>query len=624
MGQGPATIRAPWVQRIREWANETPSVMDRPFEAALRMIARTIGADDPSGQVLGMTGAMETGPVGGAVGALEKLLERVRSRGLYSRVEDVASQLPPGGVHPNRVASLLKSGASQEEVMARRVPEFLAGLGDQPVTPEALRAHLEAHPFGIQVKTLQSDSPYHFQGNEWQQAIDRAEAAGDFDEAERIQRAWEGLSEDTGSTVGQPQYAAYQLPGGEQYQETLLQKPLRLINPEQPEFDPFANNPEALRRLRELNSRTNGPEGDAALSASELAEVRKLRAINAEYRPRVLAQYEPSYQSPHFGPSLGGNLLVHTRSNTRRLATGEKGRFLEEVQSDWHQAGKRGGYVTPETEAAARAAKESAVSDAMRAKTDAFAAMREYADAHGKPASYWTAPDEWRALVDQYNGAAQRLDDATLALERSPGESGVPDAPFKESWPELGLKQQLLEAVEDPEASWFGFTTGDTQVDRYKLSKQVDRLAWDPPRHGAEEGLLMGDKGGQPVFEQRMKPDQLGSVIGREAAQALLAAPAQPAGWHELSGVALDVGGKGMRQFYDQLLPKRLEKIVRPFGGKVERLMVRASEREGAHVPIWGVRLTAAMKERIRQAGLPLAVVPMAVSHTRDDDKGRQ
>ena len=41
-----------------------------------------------------------------------------------------------------------------------------------------------------------------------------------------------------------------------------------------------------------------------------------------------------------------------------------------------------------------------------------------------------------------------------------------------------------------------------------------------------------------------------------------------------MNGVDLQVGGEGMRHFYDQLLPKRLEKIVKPFGGKVERTPV--------------------------------------------------
>ena len=40
---------APWVQRVKEWAaKENESVFDGPFERALRMIARTIGADDHS------------------------------------------------------------------------------------------------------------------------------------------------------------------------------------------------------------------------------------------------------------------------------------------------------------------------------------------------------------------------------------------------------------------------------------------------------------------------------------------------------------------------------------------------------------------------------------------------
>ena len=67
-------------------------------------------------------------------------------RGLYSRVDDALKLIPKKGAHPNRVLSMLKSGASQEELAYREVPEFLAQQGNKPVTVEALAAHLEAHP----------------------------------------------------------------------------------------------------------------------------------------------------------------------------------------------------------------------------------------------------------------------------------------------------------------------------------------------------------------------------------------------------------------------------------------------------------------------------------------------
>ena len=52
-------------------------------------------------------------------------------------------------------------------------------------------------------------------------------------------------------------------------------------------------------------------------------------------------------------------------------------------------------------------------------------------------------------------------------------QHGVPDAPFKETWPDLGLKQQMLGDRRRPAREWLGFTSGQTQAARYDLSKQI-------------------------------------------------------------------------------------------------------------------------------------------------------
>jgi hypothetical protein len=96
-----------------------------------------------------------------------------------------------------------------------------------------------------------------------------------------------------------------------------------------------------------------------------------------------------------------------------------------------------------------------------------------------------------------------------------------------------------------------------------------------------------------------------------------------------------------MKHFYDQLLPKRLEKILKPFGGKVERGSLGKSkaeidaEMDALHLnppagddygltvnrlqeqrnaapddaAMWFARLTPEMKARILKEGLPLSVL---------------
>ena len=52
---------------------------------------------------------------------------------------------------------------------------------------------------------------------------------------------------------------------------------------------------------------------------------------------------EGVFKSSHFDEP---NILVHLRMNTRTDAEGNKVLFLEEVQSDWGQKGKKEGFKT--------------------------------------------------------------------------------------------------------------------------------------------------------------------------------------------------------------------------------------------------------------------------------------
>lgn len=53
----------------------------------------------------------------------------------------------------------------------------------------------------------------------------------------------------------------------------------------------------------------------------------------------------PDYQRIYFGPHFyDHNVLAHIRTTTRTDIIGRKILFIEEVQSDWHQSGKRNGY----------------------------------------------------------------------------------------------------------------------------------------------------------------------------------------------------------------------------------------------------------------------------------------
>jgi hypothetical protein len=540
-------------------------------------------------------------------------------RGLYSRVDDAVSRLPAKGAHPNKIAGILKSNASAEELAYRQVPEFLASKGNATVTPGELQAHLAAHPAPLpavvtrgdppadliaarkavenRAKVMQGaafDDPTDWVGVDqrdranafwWAQEAARGEAralrklqevAVDPDHLDTLLAFGRLRNESTaiGDQIAQvptTKYGLHTVPGGEAYQETLLTLP---------------------KERQWING--------APITAEDLAT-----QAGRDAADRVGSYTDPVFRSSHFEEP---NIVVHTRSNTRTLPTGERGRFVEEVQSDWHQAGKTKGYGPDLRHMAYYDVPNGGIVPIGYGKTEAAA----LADVDPK----------WHGLVD-------------IKYKTEKLGEGVPDAPFKDTWPDLGLKQQLLEAAKDPDAQWLGFTSGQTQAARYDLSKQIDELKWYRDGDGYR---ISARKDGQIVAQQSaMSPQTLSATVGKEMAQKIVGQTEQHG---VMSGIDLQVGGEGMHHFYDELLPKRLQKIVKPFGGTVERVPLGRSKAEidaamdalhnapawtnnlrdelnrlqternaAPDGPAWIVRLTPAMKARILKEGLPLGLL---------------
>lgn len=659
-----ATIGAAQVgqREMRPTLNEILA-SDQPLAqiASLFMGARrptSVAAADPYGITAWQKGAGDM-PVF-MMGSTEDI-----GRGLFSRVEDVARNIPVKGVHPNKLLSLLKSGASQEEVAYRQLPEFLASKGNTPVTRAELQAHLDAHPAPFpQTKTLggaqwspelerawnnrefgPGDGARPATPDQWVDASDRLtrlaqqwQRNGDarqanryFSLAEEAMSMAEGVDHATGSTAGQTKYQHYTLPGGKNYRESLYTLP-----------------PE-MKKQGQYRVEIRNPQGDVLWSGSNVSatDVERLRQRHEPATTVHATEIETpvsGFTSGHFDQP---NIVVHARTTERTLPSGEPGRFIEEVQSDWHQAGKKGGYRP----------------SAPAAPPQLRATPRE---------GYWEINTDQGDFVTNVFRSDAATPEAAIAeaqrrLYREPMRTAtdprVPDAPFKETWPDLALKLQLLETAKNPEAKWIGFTSGATQAERYDLSKYIDTLQWTKwPRGGENHGVLVAfNKDGQQVMKERLQESQVADYVGKEAAAKLLAkTPDRQTGVREISGLDLQVGGEGMKHFYDQLLPKRLEKIVKQFGGTVERVPLTAGRtrdvieaeinalmRHEATMPQrrfmdeynrlleernlavggaggdqgWIVRLTPEMKQRILKVGLPLMALPFAAAVTGNDDQ---
>lgn len=371
------------------------------------------------------------------------------------------------------------------------------------------------------------------------------------------------LKEDEGESDS-TKYAQYQLPGGTNYREVVMTMP-----------DP------KLVRYNELNK-----IGATYMTDEQFAEYKQLEKSGL---------YKNQYTSSHFPDTP--NYVAHMRLNERTDAQGKEGLFVEELQSDRHQAGREKGYG------------ESGVSFKVVAQGEL---LGEYQDKR----SAEQAAEDFRE--EGYS---------PIGIEEVKG-NGIPDAPFRKDWSIQLFKRALRDAV-DSDKKWIGWTTGDTQAERYKLSKQVDSIV--VILDGENTYALTAYKDGRSQVNKEKVPEaKLSEFIGKELAnQAIgkIKSSEQPSlASAEFEGLDLDVGGEGMKGFYDQILPKEIGKYVGKMGGKVEKSEIGQEITEddldmgdlsdatpqelaeleatgkvvGNTVPIWRVNITPEMAGKVR------------------------
>jgi len=100
-----------------------------------------------------------------------------------------------------------------------------------------------------------------------------------------------------------------------------------------------------------------------------------------------------------------------------------------------------------------------------------------------------------------------------------------------------------------------------------------------------------------------VKEADLERYVGKDLAKKIVDEKLNPGEDVELSGVDLQVGGEGMKGFYDQILPKSLEKLGKKFDAKVGK-----TEMDG--VEVWQMDITPKMRESVTTKGQPLFAIP--------------
>jgi len=414
-----------------------------------------------------------------------------------------------------------------------------------------------------------------------------------------------------------PQYQQYSQEGGTNYQEGLLTVPTKY---------------EKLSEERNLLSRRK--LGDDLGDGSGRTVSSRIDEIDEEIQSRI----ENSYQSTHYDQA---NIGLTTRTQSFNTPDGNSVHLMDELQSDWHKEGKKKGYRIP---------RDKKTFDALTQEKADRIVVRPTSD--GQFQGFWTRPeDDW--LTTGIRGSTE--EEALLNTLgdthdiRYKNATGVPNAPAKQSWINQGIKHEINQTIADGK-DYFAWTGGDIQADRYSLRKQVEDIDYDI----YDNTLSAYAPDGSTSIMETVELKDLDNFIGKEAADKIrtkigysdeqsmrsyykqkaieggMAEPSADAlsktytqvqiknrlmdmdnaeGLVRLTGEELEVGGEGMKSFYDKDVKKRTEKIIKRLdpNAKVEVIELDNGNK------VWGVKITDKMRDKVKGEGMPLySIAPIA------------
>lgn len=257
------------------------------------------------------------------------------------------------------------------------------------------------------------------------------------------------------------------------------------------------------------------PDFAGDFGASESAKYEKYQLVGEKENYREILVTLPSknqlFKSGHFDED---NILVHLRLNERYDNDNNKVLFVEEVQSDWGQEGKKTGFYVP-----------------------------------GKSVSEFEQEMKEKYGNDWSNKMTDSEDEYHDSLFKN--KHSAKSAPFvteTKSWVSLGLKVAAKEAVKSG-ADKIAWTTGDQQNDRYDLSKQVKHLNYWKEEDGTY-GLRYMKPGRNSEWEslgRRVPANKLQDHVGKEVAEKILNRKEDS---YTFNSLDLKLEGKGMKAFY--------------------------------------------------------------------------
>ena len=297
-----------------------------------------------------------------------------------------------------------------------------------------------------------------------------------------------------------------------------------------------------LRRLGDLQKEIERPFNSGPLSPEAKAE---WDAIGEQIKT---VKNDPTFHQPfthsHWDEP---NVLVHMRMSDRvgvnpKTGKPEKVLFVEEIQSDWHEKGRKAGYwnqevddaITKEIVSAQQALKGLEGKHGM-SRSEAIL-QRDIVQRKGRGLMFYAGRGQGsKRAFDQAVKEKKRLDDIigefdgeveklNLAEARRWGaqQNKIVPGPFKntDEWVGLGMRRAIQEGV-DGGYDRIAWASGEQAAGVYDLRKHVTSIDYDPNTGKLEAHGLDGET---IVSETGITPEQLPDYIGKEPAERLLSA----------------------------------------------------------------------------------------------------
>ena len=525
----------------------------------------------------------------------------------YSQLENALTETNQKTWNKAQLEGFLsKQGAKTEEMKWSGIQEYLDGLDDNAkVTTQELMDMVNQPQ--LEKTTLHAGQGKALTGDEYSAQIQAAERQGDWDTAERLTLEWEDLELQGSLPGGDTKYHDYTVKDadGTNYREELTTLKDNKL-------------PDGVEVRKEDMGYMVYKNGEAAGFYEDTYD----KAISN-------IQFDTTqYKSSHWDES---NVLYHVRKQDVEI-DGDNTMLIEEIQSDWHQAGRKKGYTNPRQEEYIKLQRkeEEAFTKLHNSKIE----LKKYTD---NKELYEANRDKVDILANIVRENSKIYDDISRERYAIADELGgkfasntVPQAPYSKTWHEKAMKDQIAEAVETGKdrVAW---VAGKEQAKRYSLSKQVDEIKVSKVNErenrrifivGETDIMLDVDKTGKVIRDaggSLVPKEYLGKniddILGKEMSQKIMNSDTKNR--TILKGKDLEIGGEGMKGFYDQILPKWTDKYIKKYDSKVE-VKKLANGQE-----VWSFKVTDKMKKELKGKGQALysgaAGVGIAASQQEDN-----